>query len=69
MLTLLRALQRDGMPCGEVEHAFTAGGGTAILLFCRTATEPEGGLLTPALWRTCASPQATSAAPDGGLTR
>jgi surface antigen len=35
--TLLRVFARDGMPCGEVEHVFTAGGGNRYVLpFCRT---------------------------------
>ena len=34
--TLLRVFERDGMPCGEVEHVFTAGGGRRYVLpFCR----------------------------------
>jgi surface antigen len=34
--TLLRAFERDSMPCGEVEHVFTAGGGNRYVLpFCR----------------------------------
>jgi len=36
--TLLRVFERDGMPCGEVEHVFTAGGGSRYVLpFCRVA--------------------------------
>lgn len=35
--TLLRVFERGGMPCGEVEHVFTAGGGNRYVLpFCRT---------------------------------
>jgi surface antigen len=35
--TLLRPFERDGMPCGEVEHDFTAGGGNRYALpFCCT---------------------------------
>jgi surface antigen len=35
--TLLRVFERDGMPCGEIEHVFTAGGGNRYVLpFCRT---------------------------------
>ena len=34
--TLLRVFERDGMPCGEVEHDFTVGGGNRYVLpFCR----------------------------------
>jgi surface antigen len=34
--TLLRVFERDGMPCGEVEHVFTVGGGRRYVLpFCR----------------------------------
>jgi surface antigen len=34
--TLLRAFKHNGMTCGEVEHAFTAGGGNRYVLpFCR----------------------------------
>ena len=34
--TLLRVFKRDSMPCGEVEHVFTAGGGRRYVLpFCR----------------------------------
>src|SRR5258705_6495135 len=34
--TLLRVFERDSMPCGEVEHVFTAGGGNRYVLpFCR----------------------------------
>jgi surface antigen len=36
--TLLRAFEREGMPCGEVEHVFTAGGGNRYVLpFCRVS--------------------------------
>lgn len=34
--TLLRVFERDGRPCGEVEHVFTTGGGNRYVLpFCR----------------------------------
>jgi len=34
--TLLRVFERGGMPCGEVEHVFIAGGGNRYVLpFCR----------------------------------
>jgi surface antigen len=34
--TLLRVFERGGIPCGEVEHVFTAGGGNRYVLpFCR----------------------------------
>jgi surface antigen len=34
--TLLRVFKRGTMPCGEVEHVFTAGGGNRYVLpFCR----------------------------------
>jgi surface antigen len=36
--SLLRVFERDSMPCGEVEHVFTAGGGNRYVLpFCRAA--------------------------------
>jgi surface antigen len=36
--TLRRVFERSSMPCGEVEHVFTAGGGNRYVLpFCRTA--------------------------------
>jgi surface antigen len=36
--SLLRVFKRDSMPCGEVEHVFTTGGGNRYVLpFCRTA--------------------------------
>jgi len=35
--TLLRVFERNGMPCGEIEHVFTVGGGNRYVLpFCRT---------------------------------
>jgi hypothetical protein len=35
--TLLRVFERGGMPCGEVEHVFIAGGGNRYVLpFCCT---------------------------------
>ena len=38
--SLLRVFEREGMPCGEVEHVFTAGGGNRYVLpFCRV---PDG---------------------------
>jgi len=36
--TLLRAYDQDGMPCGEVEHAFTKPNTNRYILpFCKTA--------------------------------
>jgi surface antigen len=36
--TLLKVFTRNGLPCGEVEHVFTAGGGSRYVLpFCRIA--------------------------------
>lgn len=36
--TSLKIFEKNGMPCADVEHAFTAGGGTTYQLpFCETA--------------------------------
>jgi surface antigen len=36
--TALDVFERDGMPCANVEHAFTAGGGTTYRLpFCQAS--------------------------------
>ena len=36
--TALDVFERDGMPCANVEHAFTAGGGTTYRLpFCQVS--------------------------------